>query len=438
MKKSISFSIVTTFLLLIVLGTLLLIMPFSTHTGKLPLDDALFTSVSAVTVTGLVVVNTADDFTPIGQFFILLLIQLGGLGFMTFSTLTILVLGKSMSISNKLILENDFTQGAYKNIKDLLKKIIFFTLGFEILGSVILFFQFSGIGFKERLFSSIFHSVSAFCNAGFSIFSNGFEPYRSNVGINLTISFLIITGGLGFLVLNEIFLYVQRKKNWSKFTIHSKLVLIVSTILIIGGTFIIFAEEMINRSNDLGTADKLLSSFFHSVSARTAGFNTLDLNLLSYSSMFILLLLMFIGASPGSTGGGIKTTSAGLVFAYFKSRLRGRENVNLFYRTIPQRNYEKAFLMIIISFIFIATSLILIFSFETKFNFSELLFEVVSAFGTVGLSLGITSELSIISKSVIMITMFVGRIGPITLLLVMSRKESKAVYNYPEENVMTG
>lgn len=438
MKKNISFSIITTFLLLILIGTLLLIMPFSTHSGYLSPGDALFTSVSAVTVTGLTIVNTGEHFTFTGQLIILLLIQLGGLGFMTFSTLTILILGKSISISSKLILENDFTYGSYKSTKDLLKKIILFTLGFEILGSVLLFFQFSGLQIKERLFSSIFHSISAFCNAGFSIFSNGFEPFRSNSGINFTISFLIITGGLGFLVLNEVFLFLKRKKPFSKFTIHSKLVLIVSTVLIISGTFIIFAEELINRTNDLQIADKLLSSFFQSVSARTAGFNTIDLNILSFSSIFIILLLMFIGASPGSTGGGIKTTSLGLVFAYFRSRFQGKEKVNLFYRTIPQKNYEKAFLMIIISFLLISLSLILILTFEDKFSFSELLFEVVSAFGTVGLSLGITSELSLTSKIVIMVTMFTGRIGPLTLLLAISRKESKAVYNYPEENIMTG
>jgi len=438
MKKSISFSIITTFLILILLGTLLLVLPISTHSGDLSWENAFFTSVSAVTVTGLTVVNTADDFTHTGQIFILLLIQLGGLGFMTFSTLTILILGKSISITNKLILENDFTQGSYQNIKDLLKKIIIFTFGFELLGSVLLFMQFSGLQIKDRIFSSVFHSISAFCNAGFSVFSNGFESYRSHTGINITISFLIVTGGLGFLVLNEILLFFQKKKGFSKFTLHSKLVLIVSSILIFAGTFIIFAEELFNKANDLPISDKLLSSFFHSISARTAGFNTLDLNILSYSSFFILLILMFIGASPGSTGGGIKTTSAGMVFAYFRSRLRGRENVNLFYRTIPQKNYEKAFLMIIISFVFISLSLMLIFSFETKFNFSELLFEVVSAFGTVGLTLGITAELSSISKIVIMITMFIGRIGPLTLLLAMSRKESKAVFNYPDENIMTG
>ncbi len=438
MKKTISFYIITTFLILILTGTLLLVMPFSTHSGYLTLGDALFTSVSAVTVTGLTIVNTGEHFTFTGQLIILLLIQLGGLGFMTFSTLTILILGRSISVTNKLILENDFTQGKNNNIKDLLKKIILFTIGFEFFGFILLFFQFSGLQIKERLFSSIFHSVSAFCNAGFSIFNNGFEPFRSNAGINFTIAFLIITGGLGFLVLNEVYLFLKRKKPFSKFTIHSKLVIIVSTVLIISGTLIIFAEELINNTNNLQISDKLLSSFFQSVSARTAGFNTIDLNILSFSSFFIILLLMFIGASPGSTGGGIKTTSLGLVFAYFRSRFQGKEKVNLFYRTIPQRNYEKAFLIIVISFLLISFFLILILSFENKFTFSELLFEVVSAFGTVGLSLGITAELSLTSKIVIMVTMFTGRIGPLTLLLAISKKESKAVYDYPEENIMTG
>ena len=438
MKKSISFSIITTFIILISAGAMLLMMPFSTYSGYLSLDDALFTSVSAVTVTGLTVFNTAEHFTLTGQIIILMLIQLGGLGFMTFSTLIILILGKSISITHRLILENDFTQGAYKNIKDLLKKIVVFTFGFELAGAVLLYFQFPGLRLTERLFASVFHSVSAFCNAGFSVFPDGFVPFRSDAGINLTVSFLIISGGLGFLVLNELFLLLKRKKSFSKFTLHSKLVLIISLILIVTGTLIIFAEELINGTNDLNTADKLISSFFHSVSARTAGFNTIDLNILSYSSLFVLILLMFIGASPGSTGGGIKTTSVGMVYAYFRSRFQGKNKVNVFYRTIPQENYEKAFLIIIISFALISLSLILVLTFEKDFHFSELLFEVVSAFGTVGLSLGITPELSGTSKIVIMATMFTGRIGPITILLAMSKRESKVSYDYPNENIMTG
>ncbi len=436
MKKSISFSIISTFLILIAIGTLLLMMPFSSHIGYMSPEDAIFTSVSAVTVTGLVTVNTKEYFTVTGQLIILILIQLGGLGFMTFSTLTVLILRRSISISNRLVLENDFTMAGYKNIKDLLKKIVFFTFGFELFGAFILFFQFGDLNIANRIFSSIFHSISAFCNAGFSIFKNGFMPYTSNAGFNFTVTFLIITGGIGFLVLNEIFLFIRRKKSFSRFTIHSKLVLIISAILILSGTFIIFIEEIINSSNKLPVLDKLLTSFFQSVSARTAGFNTIDLNILSYSSLFIMVILMFIGASPGSTGGGIKTTSVGLVFAYFRARLKGIKNVNLFYRTIPQQNYEKAFLMIIISFLIISISFFLILSFEINFTFSELFFEVVSAFGTVGLSLGITSDLSLASKIVIMVTMFIGRIGPIALLLAISRKETKAVFDYPEENIM--
>ncbi len=438
MKRSISFSIITTFLLLILIGSTLLILPFSTKLGHLSIDNALFTSVSAVTVTGLIVVDTSNDFTLFGQIVILVLIQLGGLGFMTFSTLTILILGKSLSITDKLILDNDFSQGNYRNIRDMIKKIILITFGFELIGSVLLYIQFTDLPSGLRIFSSLFHSVSAFCNAGFSVFTNSFETYKSDVGINLTISILIISGGLGFLVLNEIYLFIKRKKSASKFTIHTKLVLIVSSFLIFFGAILIFIEEFINRSNDLSVPDKIITSLFQSVTARTAGFNTVDLNMFSFASLFILLLLMFIGASPGSTGGGIKTTSVGMVIAYFRSRLKGKEKVTLFYRTITQKNYEKAFIIIIISFLIISSSLILILSFDNQFSFTELLFEVVSAFGTVGLSLGITPELSLSSKTVIMITMFIGRIGPLTLLLAISRKESKAVLDYPEENIMTG
>jgi len=438
MKKNISFSIITTFLILIAIGTLLLMMPFSSNIGYMSPEDALFTSVSAVTVTGLITVNTGEYFTITGQLIILILIQLGGLGFMTFSTITILILGRSISITNRLVLENDFTMNGHKNIKDLLKKIVLFTFGFELFGALILFFHFKGLNIAERIYTSVFHSISAFCNAGFSTLKNGFLPYTSNTGFNITISFLIITGGIGFLVLNELFLFLSKKKTFSKFTIHSKLVLIVSTILIIIGTLLIFTEEIFNSANNLPILDKLLSSFFQSISARTAGFNTIDLNILSYSSLFIMLILMFIGASPGSTGGGVKTTSIGLVFAYFKARFSGKKNVNLFYRAIPQKNYEKAFLMIIVSFLIISLSMFLILSFEINFSFSELLFEVVSAFGTVGLSLGITPDLSLASKIVIMITMFIGRIGPIALLLAISRKEDKTVFDYPEENIMIG
>ncbi len=438
MKKSIPLTIILTFLIPILTGTFLLSLPFSTVSGSISLSDAFFTSTSAITVTGLIVVDTAAYFTLFGKIVILLLIQLGGLGFMTFSTLTILILGKKISVTGKLIVENDFTAGNYKNIKNMIIKIIIATFSIELIGTVILWIGFSNLKGGERFFSALFHSISAFCNAGFSIFSNNFESYTSNSFINISLMLLIIAGGLGFLVLSEIYGKFFRRKQFKRFSLHSRLVLITSVLLIFLGFIIIFFEEIKNGSNSISTGEKIMSSLFHSVSARTAGFNVINLQIYSFASVFILLILMFIGASPGSTGGGVKTTSAGIVLSYFRSKLRGDKNVNIFFRKIPQHTIEKAFIIIIISFLIISTSFLIILSFEKNLDMTKLLFETVSAFGTVGLSLGVTAKLTLASKIVIMLTMFIGRIGPLTLLLAMSRKESKALYDHPEENIMIG
>ena len=417
----------------------MLMLPFSTVSGTIAFEDALFTSASAVTVTGLIVKDTATYFTPFGQMVILLLLQIGGLGIMTFSTFAILLMGKSFSLRDKSVLKNDFTVGSYQNLKELLKKIIIMTFGMEFVGAVVLYFHFTQFKGGYRIFASVFHSVSAFCNAGFSIFSNNFEDYISNYGINITLMLLIIFGGIGFLVLNETLLFIRRKiKGFSKFSLHSKLVIITSALLIVIGFIVIFIEELLNKSNNLPIGGKVLSSLFQSVTARTAGFNTINLNYLSFASIFILLLLMFIGASPGSTGGGVKTSSTGIVMAYFRSRLKGREKIDIFYRDIPVKTIEKAFIVIIISFLLISLFTILLLTFETKFRMIELVFETFSAFGTVGLSMGITSQLSLPSKLIVTLTMFIGRIGPLTLLIALSKRESKAVFNYPEENIMIG
>ena len=439
MTKSISALIVSSFLITIFVGALVLMLPISTSEGYIHPVDALFTAASAVTVTGLIVKDTPVDFTVFGQVVILLLLQVGGLGFMTFSTFGILVMGKSFSLKDKSYIENDFTTGSYKNAKDLARKIVLMTFAIEFIGAVLLFFQFSTLSGANRVFASIFHSISAFCNAGFSIFSNNFEGYTAHWGINFTLMALIISGGLGFLVLNEIGLFARRKiKTFAKFSLHSKMVLITSSFLILAGFIVIFLEEILNRFNHLSLGDKVLSSLFQSVTARTAGFNTINLNMFSFASIFILLLLMFIGASPGSTGGGVKTTSAGIVMAYLRSWFKGREKIEVFYRNIPDKTVEKAFIVIIIAFLLISFAFFLLLTFDGQFLFYKLLFEIVSAFGTVGLSMGITPELSWVSKLIVAVTMFVGRVGPLTLLIALSRKESHASFKYPEENIMIG
>lgn len=439
MRRSTSFIIITTFLSAIMIGTFLLRLPAATVSGSIKLEDAFFTSASAVTVTGLVVVDTATYFTFFGQLVILLLCQFGGLGFMTFSTLFILLIGKSISLKDKFIIENDFTGGLHRNVKDLVKKIFLMTFTLELIGAIVLYFYFTNLAPGKRIFAAVFHSISAFCNAGFSIFSNSFENYIANPAVNITIVLLIILGGTGFLVLDEILLFFKRKiKSFSKFSLHSRLVIITSSILIVTGFIVILIEELLHKSNNLPVGTNVLSALFQSVTARTAGFNTINLNYLSFASIFIIILLMVIGASPGSTGGGVKTTSIGIVFAYFRSRLRGREKVDLFYRNIPTKTVEKAFILIILSFLLISFSFLLLLTFESQFKMNDLIFETVSAFGTVGLSMGITAQLSLPSKMVLAFTMFIGRIGLLTLMIAISKRESTAIYNYPKANIMLG
>lgn len=439
MNKSVSSLITTTFLLAIFIGSVLLMLPFATRYGHIAPVDALFTSASAVTVTGLAVVDTATYFTTFGQLIILVLIQIGGLGFMTFSTFGILVMGKSFSLKDKTVIENEFTTGSYKNIKDLLIKIIIITFGFELIGAILLYFQFTDLSGAKRVFAAIFHSISAFCNAGFSLFSNSFENYAGHWGINLTLMVLIIMGGIGFLVINELGLFIRRRiRKFSKFSLHTRLVLISSGFLVAAGFVIIFVEELLNPKNNLSFGTNILTSLFQSVSARTAGFNTVSIGHMSFASLFVLMSLMFIGASPGSTGGGIKTSTFSVIYAYFHSRIKGKHKIDIFYRSLPAQTVEKAFIVFILYFVLMDVLFLLLITFESNFKMSDLLFETISAFGTVGLSTGITPHLSLPSKLIIIATMFIGRIGPLTLLMAISKKESRATIKYPEENIMIG
>jgi len=434
--------ILISFVLAIIIGSIVLTLPFSTTARHIDFSDAFFTAASAVTVTGLIVKDTEKDFSFIGKLVILILLQLGGLGFMSFSTLLILLIGGSLSTSEKTLIETDFFSGRYKNIKELIKRIFIFTFSFEIIGSILLYFQLNIADKSERAFVSVFHSVSAFCNAGFSVFSNNLENFTDDIGVNLIISILIVAGGIGFLVLNEVYLFVIRKiTSFNKFSLHSKIVLVTSGVLIGLGTLIILIEELLsgNHSGSFGTA--LMTSLFQTISTRTAGFNTVNLNIFSNASIFVMMILMFIGASPGSTGGGVKTSTIGVGIAYIKSLFFRKEKVTIFYRSIPSKIIEKSFLILFLSFGIISIFFFILLSLESKnseISVFKLLFETVSAFGTVGLSMGITAKLSIISKFVIALLMFIGRVGPITMIVAISKKKSKGTYNYPEEDIMVG
>jgi trk system potassium uptake protein TrkH len=429
------------FVAAILVGTLLLLLPFSTKSGHISLVDALFTATSSVCVTGLIVQDTATYFTSFGQIIILILFQLGGLGIMTFSTLILLAAGKKISIRDRIFIQQDFHHGASKDVKSLIKNIFIFTLAIETVGTLSFFLRWhKDFDWLKALFHSVFHSISAFCNAGLSLFSDSFVAYRNDTWINTTLIVLIVAGGLGFLVLDEVrcvvFSLVKRKK--FRISLHAKLVLIM-TVFLLFFPFVFFLFIEWNHSLQTFTAkEKIFSSLFQIITPRTAGFNTVDLNSLSFSIVFLLILLMFIGASPGSTGGGVKTSTIGVIFAFIKSKITARDSVNLFYRTLPLELVTKAFTVVSLSVFVISISAFVLLLTQPGVSMRGALFEVFSAFGTVGLSLGLTPNLNPIGKIMIVLTMYIGRIGPLTLLYAFSKERAYGRFEYLEETVMIG
>jgi len=392
-------------------------------------------------VTGLIVQDTATYFSPIGQVIILTLFQLGGLGIMTFSTLILLVAGRRISIKDRIIIQQGFHHGALKDVKSLIKNIFFYALAFEVAGTLSLFLRWQKeLPWLKALSHSVFHSISAFCNAGFSLFSRSFLSYRNDAWINITLFLLIVLGGLGFLVLQEVkevFSGVLRRRK-TKISLHTKLVLSLTSFLIVF-SFIFFIAIEWNHSLKMFTMkEKIFSSLFQVITPRTAGFNTMDLNSLSFSAVFLLILLMFIGASPGSTGGGVKTSTIGVILAFLKSKITARDSVNLFYRTLPLESVMKAFTVVTLAICIIFLSSFILLLTQPVASMREVLFEVFSAFSTVGLSLGVTSKLSSLGKIVIILTMYIGRIGPLTLLYAFSRQKAFGRFEYVEETVMIG
>lgn len=403
--------------------------------------DALFTSCSAICVTGLTVQDTATYFTPFGQTIILILFQLGGLGIMTFSTLILLVAGKKISIQDKIIIQKGYHHTSAMNVKSLVRTIFIYTFAIECTGTLLLFLcwhkKLPGL---QGVFHSLFHAVSAFCNAGFSLFRNSFASFRGDLGTNIILILLIVLGGLGFLVLSEgihIFSGILRRRK-IKISLHSKMVWVVTSFLIFFPLTLFLLIEWNNSLRGFSIKEKILSSLFQVITPRTAGFNTMDLNTLGFSTVFLLILLMFIGASPGSTGGGIKTNTFGVIFAFMKSKIAGRESVSLFFRTLPMELIMRAFTLVTLSIGLIFISSFVLFLTQYGMSMKEIFFEVFSAFGTVGLSLGVSPKLTSAGKAVIVITMFIGRIGPLTLLYAFSREKALGKFEYVEENVMIG
>lgn len=427
---------------LIIVGAVLLSMPISTNSGESPgILTALFTATSAVCVTGLVVQDTATYWSSVGQTIIFFLIQIGGIGFMTFTTLIFIVSGRRISFKERLLIHESLNTKTMEGIVKFARYVLTFTLAIEGIGAILLATQFiPKFGLRSGIFLSIFHSVSAFCNAGFDLMGGyrSLTPFVDNGIINFTIGFNIIIGGIGFTVARDIF----RNKRFKKLTMHSKLVISITFFLIALGTLMVFILEYDNSATlgNLPWYGKIFASLFHAITPRTAGFNTLNMTQLSTTTIFLTIVLMFVGGSPGSTAGGVKTTTVGVVVLTVTSLLKGRNQTEVFGRSISFDMVKKALSILTIG-IFIVIAVIFILSITEDAPFMEIVFEAFSAFGTVGLSLGLTPKLSFIGRIVIMITMFIGRLGPLTIAMAISEIQSShesGRYKYPDGNILVG
>lgn len=410
----------------ILLGAFLLMLPCSVRDNtEVHFIDALFTSTSAVCVTGLIVIDTADNFTPIGQALLAALIQIGGLGVTSIGVGLIIAAGRKVSFKSRLMVKEALNVDNYKGLVRLVKAVLVMTLCFEFIGAVLSFLVFSrDYPLGHALGISIFHSIAAFNNSGFDILGGmrNLIPYQDNILLNLTTVFLIIFGGIGFLVILDIL----KHRRFSKLSLHSKVVIVTSAFLIIAGTLLLKATENITW----------LGAVFQSVSTRTAGFSTYAIGDFTDAGLFIMCILMFIGASPGSTGGGIKTSSFFVMVQEIRS-LYNKKPVQAFHRSISHQNISKAFQITFLSISVVCIAVIAMCILEPEYSLMQILFEVISAFGTVGLSTGITPELGMAGKIVIILVMFTGRVGAMTLISMWTnRKEPNA--RYSEETIMIG
>ncbi|HWR08013.1 TrkH family potassium uptake protein [Sporomusa sp.] len=427
---------------LIVGGTVLLMTPLASVTGqRLSFIDALFTATSAVCVTGLIVVDTGTYFSLFGQLVIISLIQAGGLGIMAMSTLMAILIGKRINFRQRLVMQEALNQLSVSGVVRLTQYIIKVTLLIEFIGGTILAFWFYQDLGAKGIYWGYWHAVSSFCNAGFDLFGSINGEFSSATGyvedivVNIVISLLIILGGIGFTVIAD----VWTNRRFCIFSLHTKVVLVTTLFLTIFGAVVIFLLEYDNPGTlaNLSWQGKLLASYFHSVTPRSAGWNTVDMSKLTDATLFFLVLLMFIGASPASTGGGIKTTTAGVMAAAIWALIRGRNDAELFERRIPHSIIYKAFSVLLISALLVVFVTMMLSITENQ-PFLKLLFEVTSAFGTVGLTTGITPDLTTSGKLWLILTMFAGRVGPVTLALALALKNRKGKLQYPEGKIIIG
>jgi len=435
--------VLSSFFVVIIIGSIALSLPVSTtnNEGLAPID-ALFMSASAVCVTGLAVVDISVQLTFFGQLIILLLIQLGGIGIITFATFLALFISERIGVNQRHVLQDIVSESDISAVSLALLRIVLFTVSIEAIGVIVYYFSWAELipEAGERLYFAVFHAISAFCNAGFSLFSNSFADTSNALSwsVNMNTMFLIIAGGLGFTTIWEIiqgvFLFGKSKVQ-RRFSLHSTITLRMTIGLIFGGALLIGFLEWNGVFAGYSVSDKILLSLFQSVTTRTAGFNSVDFGALTVGASLIVMVLMGIGGSPASTAGGIKTTTVYILFAAMLANIQGKQRVEIKNRTIPTSVIFKAISSLFLALMILLFSTILISIYE-PFSFIDLLFEQVSAFMTVGVSRGITAELSTIGKLIIISSMFFGRVGLLTFALAFAKKETNQNYRYPDEEVM--
>lgn len=438
-----------------VFGALLLSLPMSLRDlERANFIDALFMATSAICVTGLTVHDVATTYTPFGQLVLLLMIQAGGLGIMVLSTFFFFLAGGRLGVRSSAVLAESLDAGDLASLRRTVLTIVLMTIGFEALGALALYGAFAAYpeiaqapapgvvlsGPGSRLWAAVFHSVSAFCNAGFSLFPLGFAPFVSDVPVNLTIMMLIVIGGLGFPVLDELFRSIAcrlRGQRPSRLSLHSRTVLAASLLLVLGLAVLLAPLEWSRAFGPLSWPHKLMAALFQAVTTRTAGFNTVDVGLMHPASWMIIGALMFVGASPGSTGGGIKTSTLAALFATVRSVLRGEPKPRLFDRTLPAGVHTRALGVVVLSGLLLSVFTFMALLTE-DFAPPRVVFEVVSAFATVGLSTGITGELSPAGRLLLCVTMLAGRVGPLTLALALAQRAHRSPAVPVEERVLIG
>lgn len=422
---------------LILLGAMLLNLSIASKNGEsIGFINALFTAASSVCVTGLVVVNTAYHWTLFGQVVIILLIQAGGLGFMTLATLLAMLLGKRITLKERLVIKEQLNQETLTGLVGLTKYVVLVTFAIEGIGALLFSTRFIPMyGLKTGIWYSVFHAISAFCNAGFDLLGDSIAPFVGDYVINLTICGLIIVGGLGF----SVYLDINKHRKFSKLSLHSKLVITITIFLLVAGTIIFFLLER-NNSGTLGNLtinEKILASIFQATVPRTAGFYSVDMASLYDGSIYLMIVLMFIGGSPGSTAGGIKTTTFGTLALTTLSVIKGEKDIVVFERRLNYDVIIKSIAIIMIGLIFV-TTVTFILTITEDAEFLDLLFETTSAFATVGLTTGVTPDLSDIGKIILSFTMYAGRVGPLTMAYGFAKHHKPVNYKYPEGNIIVG